>query len=78
MSIESAVVIGASSNELSIQLTGTTESTPTRTIVAVGTGTVAGAVVSGTLVVASVASAPVTIPLAVASGICAGIASLFH
>jgi hypothetical protein len=43
----------------------------------VGTGAAAGAVVSGTLVIASVAAAPVTMSLAVASGICAGIASLF-
>jgi hypothetical protein len=77
MSIESAVTIGVTSNELSKQLTGSSETTPTRTIVAVGTGAAAGAVVSGSLVIASVAAAPVTMSLAVASGICAGIASLF-
>ncbi len=77
MSIEKAVTIGVSSNELSKQITGTEESTPSRTVVAVGTGTAAGAIVSGALVITSVASAPVTVPLAIASGICAGIASLF-
>ena len=45
---------------------------------AIGSGAAAGALTSGAIVIgAGVASAPVTIPLAVAGGIVAGIASLF-
>lgn len=77
MSIDKAVACGLSGNELSKQITGTDEVSPKRTAVATGAGVTVGAVASGVLVIAGVASAPVTVPLAVASGVIAGIASLF-
>tara|TARA_B110000211_G_scaffold34072_1_gene34363 strand:+ start:22310 stop:22549 length:240 start_codon:yes stop_codon:yes gene_type:complete len=78
MSLEKAVACGAVGNEVSKQITGSSESSLSRTAIAVSSGAVAGATVSGAVVVGlGVASAPVTVPLAVASGLLAGVASLF-
>ena len=78
MSLNKAVSCGLVGNELSKQITGSSNSSISRTAVAVGSGAAAGAITSGAIVVgAGVASAPITIPLAVAGGIVAGIASLF-
>jgi len=71
-------VFGLVGNELSKQITGSNDSSVSRTAVAISSGAAAGALTSGAIVIgAGVASAPVTIPLAVAGGVVAGIASLF-
>ncbi|WP_419569592.1 hypothetical protein [Rheinheimera sp.] len=76
-----AFTIGVAANEMSKQITGTSETSASRTVVATGTGAAMGAVASGGIVVvasvASVATAPITIPLTVGCAIVAGIASLF-
>ncbi|MDN3488531.1 hypothetical protein [Pseudoalteromonas sp. APC 3694] len=78
MSLEKAVACGVVGNEVSKQITGSSELSLSRTAIAVSSGAVAGATVSGAVVVGlGVASAPVTVPLAVASGLLAGVASLF-
>ncbi|KAF7780881.1 hypothetical protein PMAN_a1988 [Pseudoalteromonas marina] len=78
MSLEKAVACGVVGNEVSKQITGSSEPSLSRTAIAVSSGAVAGATVSGAVVVGlGVASAPVTVPLAVASGLLAGVASLF-
>ncbi|WP_096739800.1 hypothetical protein [Pseudoalteromonas atlantica] len=78
MSLEKAVACGAVGNEVSKQITGSSEASLSRTAIAVSSGALAGATVSGAVVVGlGVASAPVTVPLAVASGLLAGVASLF-
>ena len=77
MSIEKAVTIGVAANELSKRIAGTDEVSVGRTTLATGAGAAMGSVAAGVLVVSGVASAPVTVPLAVAAGLCAGIASLF-
>ena len=77
MSIEKAVELGIASNHVSKQLTGTSEVSAGRTLVAVSTGTVTGAIVGGSIATLAVTTAPITVPLAVGAGIFAGIASLF-
>ena len=77
MSIEKAVSIGIGCNELSKKLTGSDEVSPQRTMVAVTAGAATGAAVGGGIAVLTLASAPVTLPLCVGAGLCAGIASLF-
>jgi hypothetical protein len=77
MSIPQAVSLGIAGNILSKQITGTSEVSAGRTVVATGAGTALGAVAAGTLVVAGLASAPITVPLAVATGAVSFIASLF-
>ena len=73
MSLNKAVSCGLVGNELSKQITGSSDSSVSRTAVAIGSGAAAGALTSGAIVIgAGVASTPVTVPLAVA-----GIASLF-
>lgn len=78
MSIDKAVACGLSGNEISKKITGTDEVSPERTVIATTAGATTGAVVSGALIVTGVAATPVVIPLAVASGVIAGIASLFR
>lgn len=78
MSIEKAVSIGIGCNELSKKVMGTDEVSAERTLVAVTAGTATGAMVGGGMAVLSLASAPVTLPLCVGAGLCAGIASLFE
>ncbi|TMO79976.1 hypothetical protein CWC16_10270 [Pseudoalteromonas sp. S3776] len=78
MSLNKAVSCGLVGNELSKQVTSSNDSSVSRTAVAISSGAAAGALTSGAIVIAAgVASAPVTIPLAVAGGVVAGIASLF-
>lgn len=77
MSIGKAVAIGTAGNEISKKITGTSEVSAERTAVATGAGATLGAIATGGLVVTGVVSAPVVVPLAIASGIVAGIASLF-
>jgi len=78
MSLDKAVSCGLVGNELSKQITGSNDASVSRTAVAISSGAAAGALTSGAIVIgAGVASSPVTIPLAVAGGVIAGIASLF-
>lgn len=78
MSIFKAVNCGVSGNELSKQITGTSEVSTGRSVVATGAGSALGAVASGALVVTGFATAPVTVPLVVASGLVSFIASRFR
>ena len=78
MTINKAVTLGVTGNELSKSITGSSGVCVSRTVVATSSGVVLGACASGAVTVAAgVATAPVTIPLAVASGLVAGVASLF-
>ncbi|MGZ9270236.1 MAG: hypothetical protein ACXW6T_14045 [Candidatus Binatia bacterium] len=82
MSIEKAVVIGLAGNEMSKKITGSDEVSAGRTTVAVGSGAVLGAAAAETIAVGAAflvggATAPVIVPLAIAGGVIAGIASLF-
>lgn len=78
MSLDKAIAIGLASNELSKKLTGTDEVCATRSAVAVGAGVATGAMVGGCVVGLSLVAAPVTLPLAIGAGFCAGVASLFE
>jgi hypothetical protein len=81
MTVEKAVAIGLVGNKISKEITGTNEVSAGRTTIAVGAGATVGAGVAGTLIIGSaalgIASAPITVPLAIAGGVIAGIASLF-
>ncbi|WP_076418033.1 hypothetical protein [Colwellia sp. UCD-KL20] len=78
MNINKAAALGLTGNELSKTITGSSDVTASRTAIAASSGIVLGVCASGAATVAlGVASTPVTIPLAVASGLVAGIASLF-
>lgn len=77
MSIHKALGIGLAGNELSKKITGSSEVSMGRTVVATGSGALLGGIATSAVVVAGVAASPVVVPLAVASGIVAGIASLF-
>ena len=86
MTIDKAVITGLAGEQLSRKLTGTDEVSMGRSVVATGAGAALGAAAAGTVtVVASTvgftalaaATAPVTVPLAVASGAVALIRSLF-
>lgn len=79
MSLPKAVGLGVMGNELSKEITGTSEVSTERSVVATGTGAALGAVASGALVVAgTAAAAPLVVPLAVASGFVSLIASRFR
>ena len=75
MSIHKAVTLGLSGNEMSKAITGSSESSVGRSAVATGCGAALGAAASGTLVVAGLASAPVTVPLVAAAASISFIAS---
>jgi len=77
MSIDKAFALGLSGNEISKKITGTSEVSAGRSVVATGSGAALGAAATGALVVTGFASAPVVVPLAIASGIVGGVASLF-
>lgn len=81
MTIEKAVSIGLTGNEISKKIMGTSDVSAGRTTVAVGAGAATGAVTAGAVTIGAaafgIASAPITVPLAIAGGIIAGIASLF-
>lgn len=79
MSVSKAVGLGVVGNELSKKITGTSEVSTERSVVATGTGAALGAAASGALVVAgAAAAAPLVVPLAVASGLVSFIASRFR
>ncbi|MBL4796932.1 MAG: hypothetical protein JKY50_05935 [Oleispira sp.] len=67
MTIIQAVSIGGVGNEISKKITGSDEVSTERTAVATVAGGLGGAVVSGVLIVTSVAAAPVVVPLAAAA-----------
>lgn len=71
MSIPKAVSVGLAGNELSKVITGTCDVSAGRTAVATGSGALIGGAAVG------IAAAPITVPLAVAGGAIAFIASLF-
>ena len=80
--IQKAISIGLAGNKLSKKITGINAVSAGRTLVATGTGAALGAVAAeGTVAICACAlgasSAPVTIPLALASAIVSGIASRF-
>ena len=77
MTINKALSCGVAGNELSKSITGTSEVSASRTVVATGSGAAVGALVSTSAIVALGVTAPVSVPLTVASGVIAGIASLF-
>lgn len=77
MTINKALTCGVAGNEISKSITGTSEVSASRTVVATGSGAAVGALVSTSAIVALGITAPVTVPLTVASGVIAGIASLF-
>lgn len=77
MTINKALTCGVAGNEISKSITGTSEVSTSRTIVATGSGAAVGALVSSAGVISLGISAPVTVPFAIASGVIAGIASLF-
>lgn len=78
MTIKKAVAIGLSGNEVSKQLTGTNEVSLARTAVATGSGAVIGTLTSGAVTASlGVVAAPAAVPLAIAGGVIAGVASLF-
>lgn len=81
MTIFNAVSAGLAGNELSKKITGTDEVCAGRTAVATGSGAVFGGIAAGTVVVAAsafgLATAPVTIPLAVGGGLVGFVSSLF-
>ncbi len=77
MTIKKAVALGVVGNEISKEITGTSEVSAGRTVVATGSGAALGAAAAGTLVVVGAATAPITVPLAVAAGAVSFIASLF-
>lgn len=81
MTIEKALALGTAGNAISKKITGTDEVSAGRTAVAAGSGAVLGAAAAGTITVGAaavgIATAPITIPLAVGAAVIAGIASLF-
>lgn len=78
MKTNNAIPIGLAGNEISKSITGTSDVSVGRTAVATGSGAILGACASGAATVTlGVVSAPVAVPLAVASGLVAGVASLF-
>lgn len=78
MNINKAVALGLTGNELSKTVTGSSDVSVSRTVVATSSGAVIGACATSVVTVAlGTVSAPVAIPLAVASGLVAGVASLF-
>jgi len=77
MSITKAVTLGVLGNEFSKKISGTSEVSAGRSVVATSTGAALGAAASGALVVAGVAAAPVVVSLTVATGVVSFVASLF-
>lgn len=78
MTINKALTCGMAGNEISKSITGTSEVSASRTVVATGSGAAVGTIASGAAVISLGVAAPVTVPLAIASGVIAGIASLFE
>ena len=79
MTIAQAVTAGLAGEKLSRTITGTDEVSAGRTAVATGSGVLLGGVATGAAAVGlGVAAAPVVIPVAVVSGVIAGIRSLWE
>lgn len=81
MSITKAVSVGLAGNELSKTITGTSEVSAGRTVVATGSGALVGGAAGGALTVGAaavgIAAAPIAVPLAIGGAAVAFIASLF-
>lgn len=86
MTIVQAVTTGLAGEKLSRTITGTSEVSAGRSAVATGSGALLGGVTTGAVAVGAsavgltalaAAAAPVAIPVAVVSGLVAGIRSLF-
>ena len=81
MSIEKAVGLGLVGNELSKQITGSSDVSVGRSVVATGCGAAVGAVASGSIVVAGglvgIAAAPVVVPLSASVALVSLVCSLF-
>lgn len=79
--VQTALNIGLTANAMSKQITGTSESSIGRTAIATGTGATLGAITGGAIVISTsavgFATAPILVPLAVVSGVFAGMTSLF-
>ena len=79
MTIAQAVTAGLAGEKLSRTITGTDEVSAGRTAVATGSGALLGGVATGAVAVGlGVAAAPVVIPVAVVSGLIAGIRSFWE
>jgi hypothetical protein len=79
MTIFKAISLGTAGNEVSKVVTGTSEVSAGRSAVATGAGAALGGAAAGVLVVSGfVAAAPLTVPLAVASGVVGFVASRFR
>ena len=79
MTIAQAVTAGLAGEKLSRTITGTDEVSAGRTAVATGSGVLLGGVATGAVAVGlGVAAAPVVIPVAVVSGLIAGIRSFWE
>lgn len=74
MKVIKAVACGLSGNELSKEIMGSEEVSPERTVIA----TAAGAAIGATIATGFAVSAPMSVPLCLASATIAGIASLFE
>lgn len=86
MSLPQAIAAGLSGEKLSRVITGTSEVSAGRSVVATGSGAALGAVATGSIVVGAsaigatalaAAATPIAIPVAVASGVVALIRSLW-
>lgn len=78
MTIKKALAVGLAGNEASKVLTGTSEVSGSRTAVATGSGVILGSLATGVATIgASSIAAPAALPLALAGGLIAGVASLF-
>ena len=81
MTINKCVAAGLAGNELSKTITGTSDVSVGRTVVAVGSGAVLGGAAGGAIAVGATAlgaaAAPVTVPLAAGAALVAGVRSLF-
>ena len=77
MSVNKAITIGLAGNEISKKITGTDEVSVGRSAIATGAGAVLGTVAAGGLVLTGIASAPVTVPLAIATGVVSFFASIW-
>jgi hypothetical protein len=78
MTTQKVITCGLAGNEISKSIVGSSDVTVSRTAIATSSGAILGVCASSAATVAlGVASAPVSVPLVVASGLVAGIASLF-
>ena len=78
MVLDKALTLGVAGNEISKQITGSSEVSLGRTVVATTAGGVLGGAATGALVVTGVvAAAPITVPLVAATAVIAGVMSLW-